>query len=41
VLPVADRIAFMDQGRVQAEATVAEVKADPTLVQKYLGVGHG
>ena len=41
VLPVADRIAFMDQGRVQAEATVAEVRADPTLVQKYLGVGHG
>lgn len=41
VLPVADRIAFMDQGRVQAEATVGEVKADPTLVQKYLGVGHG
>jgi branched-chain amino acid transport system ATP-binding protein len=41
VLPVADRIAFMDQGRVQAQATVAEVKADPGLVQKYLGVGHG
>jgi branched-chain amino acid transport system ATP-binding protein len=41
VLPVADRIAFMDQGRVQAEATVAEVKADPALVRKYLGVGHG
>jgi branched-chain amino acid transport system ATP-binding protein len=41
VLPVANRIAFMDQGRVQAEATVAEVKADPSLVRKYLGVGHG
>ena len=41
VLPVADRIAFMDQGRVQAVATVAEVRADATLVQKYLGVGHG
>lgn len=41
VLPVADRIAFMDQGRVQAEATVAEVKADASLVRKYLGVGHG
>jgi branched-chain amino acid transport system ATP-binding protein len=41
VLAVADRIAFMDQGRVQAEATVAEVRADPALVQKYLGVGHG
>lgn len=41
VLPVADRIAFMDQGRVQAQATVDEVKADQSLVQKYLGVGHG
>ncbi|MGV3549536.1 ABC transporter ATP-binding protein [Rhizobium sp.] len=41
VLGVADRVAFMDQGRVQAEATVSEVKADPALVQKYLGVGHG
>lgn len=41
VLPVADRIAFMDQGRVQAEATVAEIKADATLVRRYLGVGHG
>jgi branched-chain amino acid transport system ATP-binding protein len=41
VLSVADRIAFMDQGRVKAEADVADVKADPALVQKYLGVGHG
>lgn len=41
VLPVADRIAFMDQGHVQAEADVADIKADPTLVRKYLGVGHG
>ena len=41
VLPVADRIAFMDQGRIQAEADVADIKADPALVQKYLGVGHG
>ena len=41
VLGAADRIAFMDQGRVQAEAAVGEVKADPGLVQKYLGVGHG
>lgn len=41
VLPVADRIAFMDQGVVQAEFDVDEVKADSSLVQKYLGVGHG
>jgi branched-chain amino acid transport system ATP-binding protein len=41
VLPVADHIAFMDQGVVQGEYTVDAVRADPTLVQKYLGVGHG
>ncbi|CAN7283362.1 ABC transporter ATP-binding protein [Rhizobium sp. LjRoot254] len=41
VLPVADRIAFMEQGVVQAEFDVDEVRADSSLVQKYLGVGHG
>ena len=41
VLPVADRIAFMDQGTVQAEFGVDAVKADVSLVQKYLGVGQG
>jgi branched-chain amino acid transport system ATP-binding protein len=41
VLPVADRIAFMDQGVVQAEHGVDAVKADASLVHKYLGVGHG
>jgi branched-chain amino acid transport system ATP-binding protein len=40
VLPVADRIAFMDQGVVQGEYTVDAVRADPALVHKYLGVGH-
>ena len=41
VLPVADRIAFMDHGVVQAEYSVDAVRADASLVQKYLGVGHG
>jgi len=41
VLAVADRIAFMDQGSVQAEYDVEAVRADSSLVQKYLGVGHG
>lgn len=40
VLPIADRIAFMDQGVVQGEYTVDAVRADPSLVHKYLGVGH-
>jgi len=39
VLPVADRIAFMDHGVVQAEFSVDAVRADASLVQKYLGVG--
>jgi branched-chain amino acid transport system ATP-binding protein len=41
VLPVADRIAFMDHGVVQAEYSVEAVRADASLVQKYLGVGLG
>jgi branched-chain amino acid transport system ATP-binding protein len=40
VMPVADRIAFMDQGTVQSEHGVDAVRADASLVQKYLGVGH-
>jgi branched-chain amino acid transport system ATP-binding protein len=40
VLPVADRIAFMDQGGVQAEYGVDAVRADASLVQRYLGVGR-
>jgi len=40
VLPVADRIAFMDHGAVQGEYAVDAVRADPGLVHKYLGVGH-
>ncbi|MDB5526454.1 MAG: transporter ATP-binding protein [Rhizobium sp.] len=41
VLAVADRIAFMDQGAVQAEFSVDAVRADSSIVRKYLGVGHG
>jgi branched-chain amino acid transport system ATP-binding protein len=40
VLPVADRVAFMDNGAVRALATIDEVRADETLLHKYLGVGH-
>jgi branched-chain amino acid transport system ATP-binding protein len=41
VLSVADRIAFMDHGTVQADYSVEAVRADASLVQKYLGVGRG
>jgi len=39
VLPVANRIAFMDHGEVKAEFGIDAVRADPSLLKKYLGVG--
>lgn len=39
VLPVADRIAFMDHGEIKAELAVEAVRADPSILRKYLGVG--
>ncbi|MEO8669252.1 MAG: ABC transporter ATP-binding protein [Bauldia sp.] len=40
VLPVADRVAFMDNGAVRALVSIDEVRADPALMRKYVGVGH-
>lgn len=40
VLPVANRVAFMDHGQIKAEFTIQEVRADPTLLHKYVGVGQ-
>jgi branched-chain amino acid transport system ATP-binding protein len=39
VLPVADRVAFIETGRLRATMDVAEVRADPALVHRYVGVG--
>jgi branched-chain amino acid transport system ATP-binding protein len=39
VLPVADRVAFVENGRVTAQMTVAELAANPHVVDKYVGVG--
>jgi branched-chain amino acid transport system ATP-binding protein len=39
VLPVADRVAFIETGRLRAVMDVAEVRADPALVHRYVGVG--
>ncbi|WP_075217948.1 ABC transporter ATP-binding protein [Mongoliimonas terrestris] len=39
VLPVADRIAFMDHGEIKAELGIAEVRADTSILRTYLGVG--
>lgn len=40
VLPVADRIAFMDHGEVKAEFGIEDVRADTSILKKYLGIGH-
>ena len=39
VLPVADRVTFIETGRVRETVEVARLKADPELVKKYVGVG--
>ena len=39
VLPVADRVAFMETGRVRAVLDVAALRDDPSLVRRYVGVG--
>ena len=40
VLPVADRVAFIETGRVRAELDVEELRADPSLLHRYVGVGN-
>jgi branched-chain amino acid transport system ATP-binding protein len=39
VLPVADRVAFVEHGRVAETAPVAAVRDDMALVHRYVGVG--
>jgi branched-chain amino acid transport system ATP-binding protein len=38
VLPVADRIAFIENGRNRETVTVETLRADPSLVRRYVGV---
>jgi branched-chain amino acid transport system ATP-binding protein len=40
VLPVADRVAFMETGRIRAVTDVAALRDDPALLHRYVGVGH-
>jgi branched-chain amino acid transport system ATP-binding protein len=40
VLPVADRVAFIETGRLRVTLDVAAVRADPSLLHRYVGVGH-
>ncbi len=39
VLPVADRVTFVENGRVRATVEVDAVRADPAMVRRYAGVG--
>jgi branched-chain amino acid transport system ATP-binding protein len=39
VLPVADRVTFVENGRVRGTVDVETVRADPGMVKRYVGVG--
>src|SRR5690606_14213607 len=39
VLPVADRVTFVETGRVRETVAVDQLRQDPGLVRKYVGVG--
>ena len=39
VLPVADRVTFIENGRVRGTVDVDAVRADPAMVKRYVGVG--
>ncbi|WP_378945822.1 ABC transporter ATP-binding protein [Mesorhizobium sp. ANAO-SY3R2] len=39
VLPVADRVAFIENGRNRETVEVARLRDDPALVRRYVGVG--
>ena len=39
VLPVADRVAFVENGRVTATVAVGELKASRQMIDRYVGVG--
>mgnify|MGYP003345394203 CR=1 FL=1 len=37
LMPLADRIACLDQGRMIATGTAREVRSDPAVIRAYLG----
>jgi branched-chain amino acid transport system ATP-binding protein len=40
VLPIADRVAFIETGRLRVTLDVAAVREDPSLLRRYVGVGR-
>lgn len=40
VLSIADRVIFLETGKLQATVPVAELRGSPELLKKYVGVGH-
>jgi branched-chain amino acid transport system ATP-binding protein len=40
VLPIADRVAFIENGRTRDTVPVQALRDDPSLVHRYIGVGH-
>jgi branched-chain amino acid transport system ATP-binding protein len=40
VLPIADRVAFVENGRVTATVTASALKADRHMIERYVGIGH-
>jgi branched-chain amino acid transport system ATP-binding protein len=40
VLSIADRVVFLETGKLRANVPVAELRESPALLHKYLGVGH-
>jgi branched-chain amino acid transport system ATP-binding protein len=40
VLPIADRVAFIENGRNRDTVPVETLRQDPSLVHRYIGVGH-
>ncbi|MGE3876626.1 MAG: ABC transporter ATP-binding protein [Parvibaculaceae bacterium] len=39
VLPVADHVSFIENGRVHETLDIAALRADPAIVRRYVGVG--
>ena len=39
VLPIADRVAFMNHGEIKARFDIEEVRRDKSLLHQYVGVG--